>query len=114
MNKIWYLSTCDTCKRIIKELDLKDRNFEFIDIRINIISKEELEKIKTTLDCTYEDLFNKRSRKYTKGDFVSDMEFKEAILKEYTFLKRPIIFYENKYFVGNSKKVTTELERLLK
>ena len=38
---------------------------------------------------------------------------REAILKEYTFLKRPIIQIGEKFFVGNSKKVVEEAKNEL-
>lgn len=133
VNKIWYLSTCDTCKRIINELDLKNKDFEFQDtdkskissiqnsnknlfefqdIKKEIISKEDLEEISNQTGLNYEELFNKRAQKYSKTslkeELKSNEDFKKAILEEYTFMKRPIIKIENKYFVGNSKKVVEE------
>ena len=109
-NKIWYLSTCDTCKRIIKELDLKSRNnFEFQNIKKEIILKGDLEEIHNSTELNYEDLFNKRAQKYSKTDLKDSLkfeeDFKEAILSEYTFMKRPIIKINNEFFVGNSKVV---------
>jgi len=109
VNKIWYLSTCNTCMRIIDELSLEEKGFEFQDVKDRIISAEELDQIRDSVGCSYEDLFNKRSIKYSKtdlkGSFKDDVEFREAILEEYTFMKRPIIQIGEKYFVGNAKKV---------
>lgn len=117
MNKIWYLSTCDTCKRIIKELELKEKNFELIDIKNNNIYKEELETVSEVTGLKYEDIFNKRAQKYTKTNLkqklVSNEDFKKAILEEYTFLKRPVIQIKNNFFVGNSKKTIEETKLLL-
>ena len=112
MKRIWYLSTCDTCKRIIKELGGLN-NFEFIDLKDNPIKKEDLDLIVETNNLNYEDVFNKRSRKYTKGQFTTDEEFKQAILKEYTFLKRPIIQINDKFFIGNSKKVVEDAKSFI-
>lgn len=109
MNKIWFLSTCDTCKRILDGLGgretLEKRGFDFHDLKNNPISKEELEMIQEGSEMSYEELFNKRSRQYSKDMFSKDEEFKQGILEEYTFLKRPIISYGDNVFVGNSKKV---------
>jgi len=109
MNKIWYLSTCDTCKRIIKELNVHENNFHMQDVKIDNITPKQLETIKKTNNCSYEELFNKRAQKYTKTnlkeELKTDIDFKKAILEEYTFMKRPIIQIGEKYFVGNSKKV---------
>lgn len=104
--KVWYLENCSTCQRILAELGLDSSNSELINIKEQNISKSELELIKNTLNCSYEDLFSKRAMKYKtlKDSFNSDEEFKEGILEEYTFLKRPVIQIESDFFVGNSKK----------
>ena len=46
MNKIYYLSTCDTCKRIITELELKEKGFVFQDIKTEKITAAQLEEMK--------------------------------------------------------------------
>ncbi len=115
MKKIWYLSTCDTCRRILNEIGgqeaLREKGFEFYDLKNNPISKEDLELLQEKSGMKYEELFNKRSKQYSKDMFYIDEEFKEGILQEYTFLKRPIISYENQFFVGNSKKVVEEAKK---
>ena len=45
MNKIYYLSSCDTCKRIISELELKEKGFVFQDIKTEKITPTQLEEI---------------------------------------------------------------------
>ena len=46
MKKVYYLGTCDTCARIIKELKLKEKKFDFQDIKTEKITKEQLEEMK--------------------------------------------------------------------
>lgn len=109
MNKIlvWHLLSCSTCQRILKELNLNEKNSTMVDIKEQNISKDELEHIQSSLNSTYEELFNKRAMKFKliKENFKSDEDYKKGILEEYTFLKRPIIKINENYFVGNSKKV---------
>jgi arsenate reductase len=105
--KIWFLSTCDTCKRIMSELEVTYDFFSYHDLKNNPISAQELGEIAAGSGLSYEELFNKRAQKYSniKEKIVSDDDFKNAILSEYTFLKRPILQIEGEYFVGNSKAV---------
>mgnify|MGYP000713528109 CR=1 FL=1 len=107
MRKIYYLSTCSTCTRIIKELNLDD-SFEFQDIKTNKITEEQIERLHN-LSGSYESLFSKRAMKYKsmglKEKNLSETDIKKLILEEYTFLKRPVILLNNKIFIGNSKKV---------
>jgi len=106
MKKVYHLSTCDTCKRILKELDLPD-DFELQDIKTEAISKEQLDQMHQ-LAGTYESLFSKRARLYKERDLknksLEESNYKELILEHYTFLKRPVIVNGDKIFIGNSKK----------
>ena len=112
-NKAYFLSTCDTCKRILKELNLPD-SFELQDIKFDKISLDQLEEMRSLTD-SYESLLNKRARKYSeyKAQNLSEDDLKKLILEEYTFLKRPVFIFNDKIFIGNSKKVVEELKQLL-
>ncbi len=117
MNKIYYLSTCDTCKRIIAELGLKEKGFVFQDIKTEQITASQLEEMKAATG-SYEALFSRIARKYKELDLaekaLTENDYKKFILEEYTFLKRPVIFIGNKVFVGNSKTVIAEAKAALK
>ena len=63
MNKIYFLSSCDTCRRIISELNLKEKNLVFQDIKTEKITLPQLKELKKLSD-SYEALFNKKARKY--------------------------------------------------
>jgi len=63
MNKVFYLSTCDTCKRIIDELGLKEKQFQLQDIKTEKITLAQLEALKEK-GGSYEALFSKIARKY--------------------------------------------------
>lgn len=106
MNKIYYLSTCDTCKRINTELDLPS-DFELQDIKANPVTEVELEELKE-LAGSYEALFSKRARLYKERDLknkeLSEKDYKNLILEHYTFLKRPVLVNGKDIFIGNSKK----------
>lgn len=107
MKKIYYLSTCSTCTRIIKELGLKEKGFVFQDIKTEQISKSQLAEMKK-LAGSYEALFSRVAMKYKalglKDVSLSENDYEKYILEEYTFLKRPVLLINTKIFVGNSKK----------
>lgn len=108
LKRIYYLSTCDTCKKIIQLLDLKSKNFEFQDIKQKNISEEELNQLKKQVG-SYEALFSKVARKYKelnlKDVSLSEEHMKHYILDDYTFLKRPVILYGTHIFIGNAKDI---------
>lgn len=112
MNKIYHLSSCSTCARIIEELKLKDKKFIFQDIKTEKITKEQLDEMKK-MSGSYEALFSRVALKYKTLDPkpATEAEYKKLILEEYTFLKRPVIIAGDKIFVGNSKKNIEEAKK---
>jgi arsenate reductase len=111
MKKIYYLSTCDTCKKIMGSLDLKD-DFIRQDLKTEPVSEEQLKELHA-LSGSYEALFNKRARLYKerglKDQNLQESDFKALILEHYTFLKRPVFVIDNEVFIGNSKATVKEL-----
>lgn len=107
MKKIFHLSTCDTCQRILKELE-PPGSFTLQDIKTEAITPEQLENM-ANLSGSYESLFSKRARLYKernlKDQKLSQADYKALILEHYTFLKRPVIVLDNDIFIGNSKAV---------
>lgn len=116
MKKIYYLSTCDTCKRIISDLELKEKGFVFQDIKTEKITPSQLDEMKNAVG-SYEALFSRIARKYKElglgGKSLTENDYKNFILEEYTFLKRPVIFIDDKVFVGNSKAVIAQAKASL-
>ena len=106
MKKIYYLSSCSTCARIIKDLNLEKHKFVFQDIKTDKITAAQLEEMKE-MAGSYEALFSRVALKYKSLDPkpAKESEYKKLIIEEYTFLKRPVIINGKQIFVGNSKKV---------
>lgn len=107
MRKVFYLSTCDTCRKIITKLELREKNFILQDIKFESLTEPQLDLLKK-LAGSYNALFSKTSRKYKElglaSKSLSEGDQKELILKEYTFLKRPVIVMNEKIFIGNAAK----------
>ena len=110
MKKVYFLQTCDTCKRILKEVNPTD--FERQEIKSNPVNVAQLEEMHK-LSGSYEALFNKRAKLYKVLDLknkpLSEADYRKFILEEYTFLKRPVFMVEDTIFIGNSKNVIAEL-----
>ena len=62
MNKIYYIASCDTCRKIIKSLP-KGHNLVFRDIKQDPLTLEELEEMHQ-LTGSYESLFSKKAQLY--------------------------------------------------
>ena len=93
MQKIYHLSTCDTCKRIIKEL-APPSTYSLQDVKKTPIDQKQLEALKE-LSGSYQALFNKRARLFKERalgeQILAEGDYKRLILEHYTFLKRPVI-----------------------
>lgn len=106
MKKIYYLKTCDTCKRILKQIKNID-DFQLQDIKEESVTVKQVEEMHA-LTGSYENLFSKRAKLYKemglKDENLTEADFKRYILQHYTFLARPVIIYNDQIFVGNSTK----------
>ena len=111
MKKVYFLKTCDTCKRILKEVNTD--GFELQEIKTNPINEAQLKEMYKLSD-SYEALFNKRAKLYKAMDLksktISETDYKQYLLDEYTFLKRPVFIVGGEIFIGNSKKVVEALK----
>ena len=113
--KIYYLSHCDTCLRILHELRSLDE-FVFQDIKEDPITEEELETLKQSTG-KYELLFIKRAKLYKERNLnkqsLTEEDFKKLILEHYTFLKRPIVVIGERVISGNATKIIKDARKLL-
>ena len=115
MRVFYYLNSCDTCKRIIKELAIKE-SISQIEIKKNPLTSVQLEILFEKVG-SYEELINKRAQLYKKRNLkdrkLKEEDYKNLLLEHYTFLKRPILLYEEQIFVGNSAKTVAKAKAFL-
>ncbi len=106
MKKIYHLSTCKTCQKVIAELN-NGEGFELQDIKTEQITPEQLDFLKEKVG-SYEELFSRRAMKYRSMGLnekaLSEQDYRNLILEEYTFLKRPVVVIDDEVFVGSAKK----------
>jgi arsenate reductase len=115
MNKIYYLASCDTCRKIIKTLP-KDNDLVFHDIKQNPITEAELEQMHQ-LAGSYEALFSKKAQLYKSMDLknqsLTEADYKKYILEHYTFISRPVFIINNKIFIGNTQQNMLQVMKAL-
>ncbi|MEQ9097729.1 MAG: ArsC/Spx/MgsR family protein [Imperialibacter sp.] len=106
MKKVYHLSTCSTCQRIIKELGI-GKEFIYQDIKKEAITPQQIDEMKA-MAGSYEALFSRVAMKYKalglKDKNLGEQDYRNYILDEYTFLKRPVFLIDGKIFIGNSPK----------
>ena len=98
MKKLYYLSTCSTCKRIMNDVGEQLAGFEIQDIKKKAITAAQVDEMKN-LSGSYENIFSKRSRSFQSMGLaeksLSEDDYRSLILEDYTFLKRPVFIVED-------------------
>ncbi|PUZ26875.1 arsenate reductase [Chitinophaga costaii] len=106
MNKCYHLSTCSTCKKIIDAAGLPSKGFTLQNIKTEKITSEQLEEMHKLVG-SYEALFSRKSQQYRSRGLhekqLTEDDYKNLILEEYSFLKRPVTIVGNQIFIGNGK-----------
>ena len=86
------------------------------DIKTEKITPAQLDEMKEKTG-SYESLFSRRAMKYKemglKDKPLTEKGYRQLILDEYTFLKRPVVFVNDKIFVGSEKKTVEALKNTL-
>ena len=107
MKKIYHLGNCSTCQAIIGRTGIDRKGFVMQDIKSEKITAAQLEQMKK-LAGSYEALFSRRALKYKEWKLkerqLTEKDYRDLILKEYTFLKRPVVIMGNRIFIGSEKK----------
>ena len=106
MKKIYYLGTCTTCERILKELK-PSKEYVMQDIKTELITEKQIDEMQK-MAGSYEALFSRVALKFRAWKLnekkLTEKDYRKYILEEYTFLKRPVIIVDDKIFIGNSPK----------
>lgn len=105
MRKIYHLGTCNTCKKVIAQVN-EGQQFELQDIKTEPITADQLDWLRDRVG-SYEGLFSRRARKYRSEGWaekeLGEDDYRRLILREYTFLKRPVVVVDESVFIGSSK-----------
>ena len=101
--KIYGIKSCDTVKKALKYLSINNIAYEFIDFRVDPISKNVLQKMIEKVGFVV--LINKRSTTYrTLTESEKDNVDFKLILKYPTLIKRPVMIRDEKIMVGFSEQ----------
>jgi len=115
MKNFYYLESCSTCKRIMKELDLP-ASTNLREIKSSPLTAEEADRLAAKVG-SYEAIFSKRAVKYRSMGLnkqeLSEKDYRRFLLEDYTFLKRPVAETDSAAVAGNSKKAVAEMKDLI-
>lgn len=116
MKKIYHLATCDTCRRILNDINAEGAGCQLQDIKTEKITPEQLDELRE-MAGSYEALFSRNALKYRsmnlKEKQLSEADYRNLILEEYTFLKRPVLVSGKTIFIGNAPSVVAAAKAAL-
>ena len=111
-NTFLYLSSCSTCIRIIKSLEIEGASY-LQDVKEQLITAEQLAYLYAHTQ-SYEALINKRGRVYARlkseGTVFTEALCKSLLETEYSCLKRPILLWNGSLFIGNVKATVAAMK----
>ena len=117
MKKMYHLGNCTTCQAIIKETKIDKKGFEMQNIKFEKITPAQIDEMKK-MAGSYESLFSRRAMKYKewklKDKQLTEKDYRQYILDEYTFLKRPVVIMGDKISIGSEKKTVLALKNAVK
>jgi len=106
MKKAFTLPTCKTCQRIFDELQPEAHGCEIVDIKAEGIAAADLDRM-AELAGSYEALFSRRAMKFRSMGLadkpLTEQDYRQLILDEYTFLKRPVFLFDEEVVTGSAK-----------
>ena len=100
----------------MSELGDSLNGFELQDIKTVNITSEQLNEMKE-LSGSFESLFSRKAMKFRSMGLgekeLSEEDYRDLIVEEYTFLKRPVFIVDQQVFIGNSSKNIEQLKSTL-
>ncbi len=110
MKKIYHLKSCSTNARILKEIN-PGEDVVLQNIKEENIDPETLDFLKEKVG-SYEALFSRKAMKYRAMGLhekqLTEKDYRQLMLEEYTFLKRPFMINGDDVFIGNAKKTVED------
>jgi arsenate reductase len=92
------------------------KGFQLQNIKEEKITPDQLATM-AEMAGSYESLFSRRAVKFRelglKNKILSEADYRNHILDEYTFLKRPVIIIDDEIFVGNAKSTIEAVKKKL-
>lgn len=116
MKKAFTLPTCKTCQRIFDDLQPEAHGCEIVDIKSEGIVAADLDRM-AELAGSYEALFSRRAMKFRSMGLadkaLTEQDYRQLILDEYTFLKRPVFLFDDEVTAGSAKAAVEAARKLL-
>jgi arsenate reductase (glutaredoxin) len=100
----------------MKEIGIEQSEIELREIKSSPITEKEIDEM-IKLAGSAEALFSRVALKYRALGLnekkLTEKDYRQYILEEYTFLKRPVLVLDKNIYISNSKKNVEEMKKAL-
>jgi arsenate reductase len=107
---IYYLPSCDTCRKIVKSISPK-ATLLYHDIKQDPLTETQLQELQA-LAGSYEALFSRKAQLYKaynlKNQTLTEADYKKYLLEHYTFLARPVFVIQDQIYIGNKPEIVAK------
>ena len=107
---VFYLPSCDTCRKIIKSISPKAA-LTYHDIKQDPITEDQLQELHA-IAGSYEVLFSRKAQLYKAYDLknktLTEADYKTYLLEHYTFLARPVFVIDQRIYIGNKPEIVAK------
>jgi len=115
MKKIYHLANCDTCQKILK-IWKPGKDFVLQNIKEESITPKQIDEM-IKLAGSAEILFSRRALKYKSMGLaekkLTEKDYRQLIIDEYTFLRRPVMIVDKNIFIGNAPGNVKDAKKFL-
>lgn len=107
---VFYLPSCDTCRKIIKSISPKAALI-YHDIKQDPITEDQLQQLQA-IAGSYEALFSRKAQLYKAYDLknksLTEADYNMYLLEHYTFLARPVFVIQDQIYIGNKPEIVAK------
>jgi arsenate reductase len=104
MLKIWFKSTCSTCKTALKLIkESTDEEVSIVEYTVDVPTQKDIKEVLKMLKIPAEELVRKKEELYKKkyaGKKLSQAEWIRVLAKNPVLIERPVIVKDGKAIIG--------------
>jgi len=113
MIKIWFKSTCSTCRTALSLIrEESDDEISIVEYTINVPTQKDIKEVLKMLGLKAEDIVRKKEELYKKkfaNKKLSNSEWIKVLVKNPILIERPIVIRDGKAIIGRPATKVLEI-----
>ncbi|HNQ62027.1 MAG TPA: ArsC/Spx/MgsR family protein [Bacteroidia bacterium] len=113
MIKIWFKSTCSTCRTALSLIrEESDDEISIVEYTVNVPTQKDIKEVLKMLGLKAEDIVRKKEELYKKkfaNKKLSNSEWIKVLVKNPILIERPIVIRDGKAIIGRPATKVLEI-----